>query len=567
VDAAQARPPRAPLLLFGASLAVILHTWPLAIHPFRTLGHPLGEADNHAWMFWKSAVERLGAPTALFNYPAGSPLPLMDPVNLPLYLLGAWIDPALGYNLVAFACGLLGVLAGYALCREWCEPGPSFVGGLVAGCSPFLAGVMDFGITEAWPLYLLSLHLLFLRRLLVRGGLRNLLASGALLAAFACSGWYHAFFVLPVEILLLAFWCVETRRWRGALLQGLLALVLVLPQFVRFWSQRGLWSERWRVPTALPLQEHALWRSRPLSGTDLLLPFLPDPGSDLVSQTSYLGLGVLLLCLVALLRRRRSAFPFLLASLPLLLLSLGYVVRVAGHPVQLGPFALAGPAWHLVHLFPDFAGLTHWYRAIGPITVLLAVPAALGAQRLRDGRLSPLLALLVLLDGSFLGHTGWPRAMIEPRPPALYLELPEPGPLVELPFDNARRPFTDEIPRRSNRWQPFHGHPVAENYEGRDELLFVSPLVSVADRLCGRTPVLPASQIPPETMRDPSRLADDASLETARQQLAAMGVTWILVSRDDCPGHAAVEVLLDRAFGPARLDHGDRFAHRVTSAQ
>ena len=148
---------------FGALVLLlggVVFTWPLLLHPTELYGHAQGEASNHLWMFW-----RAGESGVVANYPVGLPIPLMDPINLPVYRALAWLHPALGYNAVwcfnlalafggaVFLARILGV-AGKA----------SLVAGTACAFSPFLSGLGSFGITESWGIGWLGFHCGFLIR-------------------------------------------------------------------------------------------------------------------------------------------------------------------------------------------------------------------------------------------------------------------------------------------------------------------------------------------------------------------------------------------------------------------
>lgn len=548
----KALPPTArfAVILLVVLAAFLLWTWPLVARPFFLLGHPMGETDNHLWMFWMSVQRLRDASTAWSNFPEGIAIPLMDPVNLPFYLLGAPVDPALGFNLAASFNILLGIGSGYLLCREWSGASASVVGAVTMGFSPFLAGVIDFGITEAWPLWLLSLHLTFLHRTCREGGWRSSLLSGLALAGFCLSGWYHAFFALLVELTAVPWWVRDKGKWKWVFIQGLVATLLLMPSLVGFLSVRDFWSERWRLPWNPPRRTYEAWRSIPLSGTDVLNLVLPNLRLGAISHSCYLGLGALFLAIIACFRHARLALPLLLGTLVLLLLSLGHWPRMGGHLLGGAESPLAGPSYFLVHAAPFLQGLTHWYRAVGPATILLGPLVAMGAEAILGSSRAILLAPLLFVETMALGGNHWPRTTHDPRPPAIYLAIPAEGPIVELPFDNARKPFTDTPPRRYNLWQPYHGHANAENYESRDAILFQSAFVASLDRLCGLAPTVPLSQLPPEEMRDSRRFDSEESLGRARELLVSLGLRWIILHEEACPGSSSAIELLDRAFGP-----------------
>lgn len=550
-------PPRR--VVGAAAVIAVLFTFPLVFVPYHLVGDPRGETDNHFWMLWRGITTALGHPGPLANFPDGIPIPTMDTVNLPFMAVGSILDPVVGYNLTLLANVVLGLLSAWWLARRFTGRGPALAAMVVAGASPFLSGAMEFGITEAWPLWLLSLHLAFLHRLAERSHWRDVLAAGLCLGGFAMSGWYHAFFGLVVEATVLPFYLVRAPRRRDFLLQGALALFLVLPSFLYLLAIRDFWAERWHLPGSIPPPFHPRWRSLPLNGTDLANLVLPSFGSVEISKCTYLGLPVLVLAGLGIRARPKEALPFALPAVILLLLAGGHWLRVAGHtlPGLQGP--LPGPARLLTLVFPFLEGIGHWYRAVGPATVLLAVPAALGAERLRlPGNAVWIVPAILLADSLLLSQTTWPRHTYAPAPPTIYNLLPDEGALLELPLDNGREPFSSTPARIYNRWQPFHGLPTAENYEGPDAILSRSRLVAVAQARTGIEPTTPASWRTPSERTDPGPLELPGALDEEVAALAEMGFGAVLLHLDRAETPDDVEQLLTRALGEpdaAPADH------------
>ncbi len=540
-------------------------TWPLVLHPGRVLGHPRGETDNHLWMLWRAAQHLLGRPGPWENVPAGSPVPLMDPVNLPLFLPGYVVDAILGWNGLLFLEVLLGMLAAGVLARRFVGPEASWVAMAVAGTSPFLAGVMEFGISESLPLWLLSLHLAFLWRHAEEGRVHDAVLAGACLAGFAYSGWYHAFFGALVDVLVVPVLAWRHRRWAGLLLQGLAAGLAVLPSFLHFLSIRHVWQSRWFVPPGIPILHHGNWRWLTAYGTDLLNLVLPTPTPAPISHSVYLGLLALALAILGCIAAPRRALPLLVPLLALLLLALGYWFRVANQPIRVDGDPLPAPALLLVRAVPPLAGLSHWYRAVGPAMVLLGVLAALGAERATRRRpwIARVLAGVVVVEGIALGGTHWPRIQYDASAPPVYAALEAPGGVIDLPFDNGRVPFTEEEARQYNRWQVSHGRPVAEHYDGADDLLSHNRLVAMLDTLCGLPPTLPPHELPPHAMRDLSRLEDGPLLAYNTRLLLEAGVAYVVLHRSRAPTPEKAAAVLDRLYGPPEVDVAGDAAWRI----
>jgi hypothetical protein len=272
-------------------------------------------------------------------------------------------------------------------------------------------------------------------------------------------------------------------------LQAVAAGLLVLPRFLSFLSERDIWADRWgnvMHAQSVSAGRWDAWRELPRSGADALNLVLPSTFDVPVSKSVYLGLGLLFFAIMA----GKRARVLWLWSAPFLLLSLGLTLSVAGFH-QLGGVRLSMPAAWLVALFPPLEGLSHWFRALAPATLFLAVAAGMGVERLAKKRPSWLwIAPVVLLaDSVFLSQTPWPRSQFSIEPPVVYSQLQVGGEvpsraLLQLPIHNSRREFTLDEPRVYNRWQPVHGLPVAENYEGIDAVLDQNKLVQMLQQVC-----------------------------------------------------------------------------------
>lgn len=516
-------------------------------------GSPLGETDNHWWMFWW-ALERLGGGGAgLVNAPRGLDLALMDPVNAPWFLLGSPFGPVAAWRVMLVGNLVLAAAGGWVLARRFVGPEAALVGAAAMGTAPWLLGVVDFGITESWPIGWLALHAGLLIGFARGRPARWALGAGICLGFAALSGWYMATLALGIELVLVPALLLRHRR-PGVVGQGLVALGMVLPSFLHFQGQMGAWEARWRPPSPGPPGPRGDWAELPIFGTDLLNLVLPHPGDVLPSKSAYLGLVVVALAVIGLVRRRRAGLLLAALALPSALLAMGYWPTVGGKAL-----GFPGPAWLLARLVPAMEGMSHWERAVGGVVPFVAAAAALGAEgwvRGRWGR-AALLVGLIALDGAWLSATPWPRSTYDPSPPQGLAELPGGGGVVLLPFDNGRAPFSTDPARLYNRWQVMIDRPISENYEGVDALLEASPLVSAADAACA----VPTT-LPPYYQPDPARRGlpapDGAALVEAIQSLKGWGYQWIYLSRSRCRVPANSIQLLDARLGPGlRLAGGD----------
>jgi hypothetical protein len=513
----------------------------------------VGEGNNHYWMLWRAFQDQ-----PVSNLPDGIPVPFMDVVNLPLSLPTVLVDPALGFNQVVALNLLLAFAGAWALARELgISQRAALTAGVAALASPFLSGQVDFGLTESLPVGWIGLHAAALLRFGRTGEWRWSFAAGGALGAFVLAGWYHATFGLVVELAVVPVVLLRSRlpwwkRLAGVLGQGALAAVLVVPALLRFLEVKAMWAERWHPPSAFPADIRMRWRVTPNYGADLLNLVLPEVRERLdISQTVYVGLIGLTLAGLA---EKRARWVWLVCA-PLWLLALGHWLGVAGHTKFVGRYWRM-PAGYLVTWFEPLQGLSHWHRAAGPATLFMAVGAASGVERI-SRRLSWVwiaAPVLILVDSIGLSQTRWPRQQVDTTVPEVLVELPEGG-LLQLPFDNGRGDFSDDIPRRFNLWQPGHGHPVSENYEGKDALLFDSRVAAAADGLCGVPATVPHGWTPGNTRRDP-----DKALLVAEQEHALLrdaGIRYVVLHTRNCPGQARTSEFLTRALGPMEREQDE----------
>lgn len=515
-------------VLYGALLCLLV-SWPLPFLPANELpGSPFGEVDNHYWIAWVE-VQRLGGdPGPWSNWPVGWELPFMDPVNL-LFLLPAWgWGPVLAYRAVLLGNLGLAAAGGYAFARVLTASHAAALVGLAAAVgAPFLAGVVDFGITEAWPVGWMGLHAAAVLLYAREGGWgRGVLASGTL-AAFLASGWYHDVFAVPVEIGLLLWagarirnagtpMAVGVRRLGGLLVLVALAGLTRVPAWMAMVAHPDLWEARFSglsAPIALPD-----WRANPTFGVDLLCFFLPQPTALPVSRTVYLGIATVGLALLGA-WRGPGRVPVVLATM-LLTLAVGHWLRLGGQTP--GRVPLRMPAGVLVQLLPAFRGLSHWFRAVGPATPLLAAAAAAGvapwlARRRHPALVAGVLGLGVVGEGIVAAPTAWPRHHYAVDPPEVLARLTSPGAVLDLPVDDAGAPPPGRSRRPYNQWQPVHQRPIAENYEGPDAVFGYGRLVPIWNTLCGA----------PAPRGTPHEIPLDPAPDVAALRAAGFGVVIV----------------------------------------
>lgn len=547
ISSAAPPPPALRALLVLGALALAI--WPAA-PPWRALiGSPLGETDNHLSMFWRATRRMLGDGRALVNAPDGLDIPLMDPVNLPVFAALWPLGPFLAWNGLILANLLLAAAGGALLSRELAGPGAAVVGAVALVSAPFLAGVVDFGISESWPLGLFALHAGCLLRHAREGGRGWALGAGASLGAIALSGWYHALFGLILEAMLVP-WLLWRYRRPGTLLQGLIGLAAALPQLLAFLPARGIWSGRWHPPAPQPGPRWPDWETLPRYGTDLLNLLAPRWETVEPSKAVYLGIFLLFLVARGLWRAPRVAGPMVLLALPFLALALGHWPRVAGFPL-----GFRGPAWWAAELFPPLQGLSHWHRAVGAAVPFLAAAAAVGAADWAARRRGlALVCALLIADGLLSSQTPWPRPAHGAEVPEALLTLGRPAEegagVIQLPFDNARVEFTPTPARLYELWQVLHQHPISESYESRDALLARSRLVAAADGACGLRFTGPREHAPPEAWRRAAVPTRPSVVAAEVEALRRYGYRWIVLHEERAATPERAREALEAALGP-----------------
>lgn len=526
-----------PLIAIAALLVL---SWPLLLHPSQLLANSVGEGNNHYWMLWRAFES---GPVS--NLPDGIPIPIMDPVNLIWAAPWMW-SPALAFNAVVIANMLLAFAGAWALAwvleLDWRA---CIVAGVACMCAPFLWGLVSFGITESLPVGWLALGVAALVRHGQQGLHRWWVLAGVCIGAFGLSGWYHAAFTVPVMLVLAPWLAWRYRRPLGVVGAGLIAVAMCVPALLEFLAVREFWSSRWFNPEHAPPAFYPDWRHMPRRGADLANFFLPSLERVAVSKSVYLGLVTVGL---ALFGGKKVRIWLGVVGL-MLLIALGFWLRVGGSTI-IGGIQISLPASWLTDAVPAFEGITHWHRAIGPALPFLSLAAAYGAERLMkmwDRAWIPLTALLVL-ESILLSQTPWPRDLTLVQAPEVLVELP-PGALAILPFDNAPIIGESDAPRRYNLWQPSLDRAITENYEGADAALKISALLSASNHLCDVPHAEDGRFRHPKKLQDPKR----ARVEGDRG-LRKIGVRYVSLHQDLCPGYSEAHGLLEEVLGPPMVE-------------
>lgn len=514
-----------------AVAGTILFLWPTQPG---LLGTRYGETHNHLWEF---SQEMAGL---VANAPAGWDLPLMDPPNLPFFALGWLYSPVAGHDAIAIGNVLLGALGGWRLGRaverlhRRRRTAAPWVGMAAVAWSPFLGGAIEFGVTESWPLGWFALHVAEMVELRRRASLATAARAALFLGVFALSGWYHALFA-GVACPLLAAWV----RRPHVLAVGLVGAAIPLPRFLDLVGRLDTWQDR---TIGLSHPTDILGRHRIFAHGADLLDFLPTTLSRTPSHSAYLGVTIVLLAALG----GRRAVPFLASALPLWILALGHWLRLGGRVIRL-PFPVELPAGFLVDHVEALRVVSHWDRAAGPASVLLAAAAAAGATAIRPRArwVAPAVALAVLADSVAFSPTRWPRLAHSVELPAEVLELMAlaaehgPGSVLDLPMDDNDLPTDTASSRRPYwLWQAWHRLPVAAHYEGYESVLMRSGRARTLQARCGGLPVArPGAN---ETRRN----AEGSDPVT----LAQLGFRYVVLHRANAPEGCAEAI--EAALGP-----------------
>lgn len=459
----------------GYLLLVLLLTYPAVLHlQDRLIGNNI---DNwiyywNNWWIGRAIVDgHSWFSTEMIFFPQGTSL-LAHSHSLISSLLAWLLEPLTGpvgaFNLVWLWGLWLGAWGMFLLVWELTkQPVAAFVAGFVFAFAPYhltqYLAHMHLGTIHWWPFYIL-----FLWRSLRQPDWGNAVLAGVFLALTFWSGLQLAVFLGLWTAVYLLWWGWQNRpiSWlqtgRQLLLLGGAAFLLSLPIV---WPILNNFSEL--VGTAAEVDESIIKQ------TDLLAYVVPPTYQPLwgeqmvpIYQTfrvnqafmPYLGLGVLLLCLLAVWKQWRDARFWLWSGLIWLVLAAGSQLRFNGivyESIQL-PYNL------IKSIFPISAIRTP--ERFNLLLVLsLAVLAGLAVSWLwqqRQGRwLLPLLGIVLLLD-----YLPTPLPMWELPPSSPYLATfaqtePEAG-VVNVPMGY-------DLAKLLLYYQTLHGHPTVEGHFSR----------------------------------------------------------------------------------------------------
>lgn len=337
--------------LRGYALLSLLMTWPLAARLGTAFPSDTGsDMLVHEWTLWylRNTLLNLQNPftTDLLAHPSGVALTSHNiawmnfGVGLPLALA---FGQATATSLTYLAIFTFNAYAMYLFAfAQTGSRASGWVAGLIFGFFPVT--LSDGGHVNMLITGWLPLALLYLQRVLLAGGWRNAFFAGLFFALLGISRWQLLAMAAPLAVIFVLFQVGACRRcWRPATLGWLAAVGGVMLLVM--------------APLLLPLAAAQLTREsagnlliyEPAFSADLLgyvvphfrldsyqwlIPLLPANLQFAQQEVIFLGYTVLLLVLLAAVRRFKVSAVWLLMAALLGVLALGPVVTVGGHPLD-----------------------------------------------------------------------------------------------------------------------------------------------------------------------------------------------------------------------------------------
>ncbi|MBP6703837.1 MAG: hypothetical protein KA385_10045 [Vicinamibacteria bacterium] len=473
-------------------ILTVVATWPLALHlDTHVPGDPNDPGDYWAyyWDLWwvKEALLSQQSPlhTSLLYRPDGADLyfhSLMIAPSTLMVPITALLGPTISYNFLVWLSFVGSAFGVYLLALRVLGPLGSrraaFLGGVVYAFSAYrfsrMMGHLDLLSTQWLPFVAL-----FLLRSAREGGWANACALAVFTVLTGLTNWY---LTLSLVLLVCTFlferlfsggWAAAARMLGRIAPSLLLAAAMTSPAWLGIFREGGqggqlgdplgdnLANSADLLGFVLPSSAHPLWGH----AIDSVRMALFGPNDNVVENTVFLGFVPLTLAFVGW-REARSAEarPFRWVWIVFIVLSIGPCLRVLGHTVRIGEWAVPMPYLLLYHL--PYGTLAHApvrFVLVGGIG--LAVLAALGAQRVLVRR-GPLAASLLAAAGclALFETAAVPYPLAAVRIPAVYDHLtgPASGVVLEAPIPD----WPAQLPQRM-LYQTRHGHPVFGGYLSR----------------------------------------------------------------------------------------------------
>lgn len=482
----------ATLFIVYVAVAVVT-TYPLILRIATQL--PGGTTDTlvHYWNGWwvRQALRTGQSPfyTPYLFHPSGLSLVYH---NFAWLNICGWLalEPLVGglsaYNLViVIGLGLCG-WAAFLLADELTDHGwAAFLCGLIYQCWPYRMAQLDH--PNLISTYAIPVSLVFVKRVLDRGGYRNGVFAGIFLALVGFTRWQ---LLIPASLIggvylastLPRVWA-SRRRWLGPLLiTGTVAGVALTPPALLFLHEQD-------VNPAIMVQES----DEAAIQTDLLAYLTPSPSHPVFGALmesayeryyddrsagrrfpAYVGGVALLLAVLGVRGAWPDSVPWLAGATLLSALALGIELRIGGklYPTIPMPYHLASKSF-VVRLmrFPDRFSL---FLAL-PVSVLAAYGASriLGNLQRRAGDMAVPVACLLggVIVFEFLAV---PTPGLAPEPSSFYVSMADNG--EEKAILNL--PINSQSAKKYMFAQVTHQHPILQGKTARFPLETYSYLES-----------------------------------------------------------------------------------------
>jgi hypothetical protein len=345
-------------------LAAVIITWPLVKHlDSRAAGAGYGdsyEVVRHAWWAREALLDGKNPfDQPLLAYPDGfmSWVQWSHPLQyIPPALLALVVSPLTAFNLTLLIVLVLNGLTAYWLVMHLTERKvlPALLGGLVFLAFPTIQGHLSVGHLGIITLYPLPLFALCLWRVLWEGAGWRTAAWGALWFALTALAYVSQLtFVLFPLVLFLGLYTLAWERWRiirrgaplyeqpwvRAVVMCVAGGILLLPFYAPLLTETGRAelgdvAETGRVTYSADLLAFVSPSPfGPLEDVGLLPDYAWDVlGTNSAEGSAYLGLGAVILAILAL-ARREPARAWGVVALGAMLFSLGPLLKWRDKPV------------------------------------------------------------------------------------------------------------------------------------------------------------------------------------------------------------------------------------------
>ncbi len=559
-------------------------TWPVAANPTEILiGHPGNDSWNHVWGYWwvgeELAAGRWPIHTDLLAWPEGGTLYFIDTIQALVSWPLQWIGgPVLAFNMVIILQLAFSGFAAWLLARRL--SGDALASGaalVIYGAAPHLLGQAYNGISETVCAGWFPLTLLCLLRLLDRPDARRAAALAISAGICVMTSWYFGLFAVLGSMILLG-WRIARRAWSiqwGPTLLALAgagagALVMVVPFFASF--RRSLEAGDALVTRDPEFVEASLLNH---NITDLLAFFhlsqTPSPdlkalyGEELIIVI-YLGWVGLLLAGYALwaTRRYRQYAPWLWLGGSFFVFSLGPYLNIGGTYVELLGARVPLPFLPLYKAIPIFDRISHPFRFVMGVQLMLAVLSAHGLRHLLRRRAVgvrvaavAVVAVVMLAEIALASPARLPVPTSAAHVPAAYAQMaedPVPGAVLDLPLT------VPNLERAVYVWyQSAHGRSVPW---GLNDPMPASLLRNRLTVTLIRLEATRARLAPP--------MLPELDLVVSARALARQGYRYVVVHQSLYPGFKSrqVESLLTALFGdPQRHEEDELLVYVLEEAR